>query len=54
MRKPWPIAAGMLAFAISLMATDPKAEGDVDQSDFGILQKCFSAAGVAASPSCAN
>jgi len=43
-----------LQAVVGLLPADLDRDGDIDQSDFGILQRCWSGANKSADPSCAN
>jgi hypothetical protein len=39
---------------LDFLPADFNGDGDVDQDDFGILQRCYSGSDVPADPNCAN
>jgi len=53
---PNVVASGAFTVARSTpyVAADLDHDGDVDQADFGIFQRCYSGEGVPAKPNCAN
>ena len=49
-----PTGCNVTANSSHQIPVDFDGDGDVDQDDFGVFQRCYSGAGNPADPACAN